>query len=87
MKHFKFNNIEGDHFVNSIHLFDGMPYRIPKDPNIEDFVGVASEMGYIAAKPIAWVIREEYYSWRKEAGRCAAADRGKINIREISEAA
>jgi hypothetical protein len=63
-----------------------MPYRIRKDPNIEDFVGVATEMGYIAAKPIAWVIREEYYSWRKEADKCADDDRGKFNIRAIVEA-
>lgn len=66
MKHFVFTNMEGDHYVQTINLVEGVPVPIPRDPGIRDFVGVATSMGYAAPTQIAWMIYEEYYSWRQE---------------------
>jgi hypothetical protein len=77
MKHFVFTNIEGDHYVQSINLVEGAPAPIPRDPNIRDFVGVATSMGYTAPTQIAWEIYEEYYSWRQENRKRPASDSRK----------
>lgn len=87
MNQFIFHKLAGEHYVQSINLFDGMLYPIPGNPKKEDFVRVASEMGYVAPTPIAWILREAYYAWRKRVDKFSAGDWGKSHNRATVDAA